>query len=78
MTTPTISQTQYNDAIEQLEVKVAYQEHTIELLNEEIARQSKDIEQLRFTLEHVVKRLKAFEPSEIAKQSEARRARCPP
>lgn len=59
-----------HQAVEQLEIKVAYQEHTIESLNEEIARQQKDIEQLRFTLNHVVERVKGFEPSDIAKPSE--------
>lgn len=57
-------------AIEQLEIKVAYQEHTIDQLNEEITRQNKDIEQLRLTLKQLIKRIKTFEPSEIAKPSE--------
>jgi SlyX protein len=57
-------------AIEQLEIKVAYQEHTIDQLNEEITRQNKDIEQLRLTLQQLIKRIKTFEPSELAKQSE--------
>lgn len=57
-------------AIEQLEIKVAYQEHTIDQLNEEITRQNKDIEQLRLTLQQLIKRIKTFEPSEIAKQNE--------
>jgi SlyX protein len=61
---------QLQQAIEQLEVKVAYQEHTIESLNEEIARQQRDIEQLTRAMSEVVKRLKASQPSEIAKPSE--------
>jgi SlyX protein len=61
---------QLENAIEQLEIKVAYQEHTIHALNEEIARQQQDVEQLTRTLNEVVKRVKAFQPSDIAKQSE--------
>ncbi|RPJ66833.1 SlyX family protein [Alteromonas sediminis] len=57
-------------AIEELEVKVAYQEHTIDSLNDEVTRQNKHIEQLSFQLRQVVEKLKGMEPSHIAKQSE--------
>ena len=57
-------------AIDELEVKVAYQEHTIESLNEEVTRQNKQIENLTFQLRQVVEKLKGIEPSNIAKQSE--------
>jgi len=57
-------------AIDELEVKVAYQEHTIESLNEEVTRQNKQIEHLTFQLRQVVEKLKGMEPSNIAKQSE--------
>ena len=70
MNTQNRSSSEIEEAVEQLEIKVAYQEHTIELLNEEITRQQRDIEKLRHTLDHVVKRVKAFEPSDIAKPSE--------
>ena len=68
MTQPDLETLQ--QAIEHLEVKVAYQEHTIESLNDEIATQQRDIEQLTRTLSEVVKRLKAFQPSDIAKPNE--------
>lgn len=70
MNTSNRPSSEIEEAVEQLEIKVAYQEHTIELLNEEIARQQRDIEKLRHTLDHVVTRVKAFEPSDIAKASE--------
>lgn len=57
-------------AIEQLEVKIAYQEHTIELLNEEVTRQNKNIDRLSYQLEQVIERLKGMQPSQIAKPSE--------
>lgn len=64
------SESELAQQVEQLEVKVAYQEHTIELLNDEITRQQQDLDQLKFKLEHVIKRVKAFQPSDIAKASE--------
>ena len=59
-----------NSYIEELQMKVAFQEHTIEALNEALPSQQKQLDDLAFKLRHVVDRVKSIEPSNIAKQSE--------
>ncbi|CAA0288324.1 conserved hypothetical protein [Alteromonas infernus] len=59
-----------NSYIEELQMKVAFQEHTIEALNEALASQQKQLDDLAFKVSHVIDRVKSIEPSNIAKQSE--------
>ena len=59
-----------NSYIEELQMKVAFQEHTIEALNEAQSSQQKQLDDLAFKVRHVVDRVKSIEPSNIAKQSE--------
>ena len=59
-----------NSYIEELQMKVAFQEHTIEALNEALSSQQKQLDDLAFKVRHVVDRVKSIEPSNIAKQSE--------
>jgi len=59
-----------NSYIEELQMKVAFQEHTIEALNEALSLQQKQLDDLAFKVRHVVDRVKSIEPSNIAKQSE--------
>ncbi len=56
--------------IEELQTKVAFQEHTIDALNEALANQQKQLDKIDFQLRHVVDRVKSIEPSNIARQSE--------
>ena len=56
--------------IEDLQTKVAFQEHTIEALNDALSSQQKQLDDLAFKVRHVVDRVKSIEPSNIAKQSE--------
>ena len=57
-------------AIEELQTKVAFQEHTIDSLNEALTEQQYQIEKLQVQLRHVMEKVKGFEPSNIAKLSE--------
>lgn len=66
----TESLAQANDFIEELQMKVAFQEHTIEALNEALSSQQHQLDDLRFKLTHLVDKVKSIEPSNIAKQSE--------
>lgn len=59
-----------NSYIEELQMKVAFQEHTIEALSEALASQQKQLDDLAFKVSHVIDRVKSIEPSNIAKQSE--------
>ena len=59
-----------NSYIEELQMKVAFQEHTIEALSEALASQQKQLDDLAFKVGHVIDRVKSIEPSNIAKQSE--------
>ncbi|HFD91995.1 MAG TPA: SlyX family protein [Gammaproteobacteria bacterium] len=45
--------------LDELETKVAYQEHTLQQLNEVIARQQQQIDQLETTCELLIERIKA-------------------
>ncbi|WP_137168509.1 SlyX family protein [Salinimonas lutimaris] len=57
-------------AIEDLQTKLAFQEHTIDELNEALTGQQYQIEKLQVQLKHVLGKVKAMEPSSLAKQSE--------
>jgi SlyX protein len=68
-----VLQTQLNSAhsyIEELQTKVAFQEHTIEALNDALSSQQQQLDDLAFKVRHVIDRVKSIEPSNIAKQSE--------
>ncbi|WP_421132905.1 SlyX family protein [Alteromonas sp. A079] len=56
--------------IEELQTKVAFQEHTIDVLNEALSSQQKQLDEIAFKVRHVVERVQSIEPSNIAKQSE--------
>ncbi len=56
--------------IEELETKVAFQEHTIDSLNDALTAQQKQLDDLSFKMKHVVDRVKTMQTSNIAKQSE--------
>ena len=59
-----------NEHIEELQTKVAFQEHTIDALNEALSSQQQQLDDLIFKVRHVIDRVKSIEPSNIAKQSE--------
>ena len=59
-----------NSYIEELQTKVAFQEHTIEALNDALAGREKQLDDIAFKVRHGVDRVKSIEPSNIAKQSE--------
>lgn len=56
--------------IEQLQMKVTFQEHTIEELNRALADQQLQLDKLMFQMKHVVEKLKQLQPSDIASASE--------
>ncbi|MBU2978343.1 SlyX family protein [Alteromonas sp. C1M14] len=58
------------EAIEELQTKLAFQEHTIETLNEALTAQQYQIEKLQVQMRHVMEKVKGFEPSNIAKISD--------
>ncbi|MFS1701644.1 SlyX family protein [Aestuariibacter sp. GS-14] len=59
-----------NQAIEELQTKLAFQEHTIEALNDALSSQQRQLEKMEFQLKHVIDKVKGMEPSNIAKMSE--------
>lgn len=56
--------------IEQLQVKVAYQEDTIEALNQALIKQQRQIDELQFKMQHVSNKLKEMSSSNIASLDE--------
>lgn len=58
------------DDIEQLQMKVAFQEDTIESLNKALIAQQKQLEELQFSFKQVVNKLRAIEPSNMAAEHE--------
>ncbi|BBO29924.1 MAG: SlyX family protein [Pseudomonadota bacterium] len=59
-----------NQAIEELQTKLAFQEHTIDALNDALSSQQRQLEKMEFQLKHVIDKVKGMEPSNIAKMSE--------
>ncbi|MCC2617025.1 SlyX family protein [Aestuariibacter halophilus] len=58
------------EEIHQLQMKVAFQEDTIEQLNEALSSQQKQLDALTFQMRHVVDKLKQVQPSNIARPDE--------
>jgi len=59
-----------NNNIEELQTKIAFQEHTIEVLNEALSSQQQQLDELTYKLRHVIDKVKSIEPSNMAKDSE--------
>ncbi|MBN7819151.1 SlyX family protein [Bowmanella yangjiangensis] len=57
-------------SIEDLQTKVAFQDDTIEKLNQALADQQKQLDALQFQMKHVVDRLRQQQVSNIASESE--------
>lgn len=58
------------EAIEDLQTKVSFQEHTIDSLNEALTDQQYQIEKMQVQMRFLMDKVKGFEPSNIAKASE--------
>ena len=52
-------------AIEHLQTQLAFQEDTIEALNQALVNQQQQIEKLEFQMKYVLERQKQFQPSNI-------------
>jgi len=70
MTSLNQDSTKMVEAIEELQMKVAFQEYTIEQLNEALSSQQHQLDKLQRQLSHLVDKLKQLEPSNVAKLSE--------
>lgn len=66
----TLTLVQAMEAIEELQTKVSFQEHTIDTLNEALTDQQYQIEKLQVQMRFVMEKVKGFEPSNIAKLSD--------
>lgn len=56
--------------IEELQLKLAFQENTIEDLNQALIAQQKQIADLDFKMQHVMEKIKTLSVSNIASQSD--------
>lgn len=56
--------------IDALEIKVCFQEHTIEELNDALTAQQQQIEKMQRQMVFLVDKLKAMAPSHLASQAE--------
>lgn len=59
-----------DDSIEQLQMKVAFQEDTIESLNQALIEQQKQIDNLQFSIKKLDAKVNAIEPSNMASEKE--------
>lgn len=57
-------------AIDDLQTKMAFQEYTIEQLNDALSSQQHQLDKLQRQISHLVDKLKQLEPSNVAKLSE--------
>ncbi|MDP5030387.1 MAG: SlyX family protein [Paraglaciecola sp.] len=58
------------DDIEQLQMKVAFQEDTIESLNKALIAQQKQLEDLQFSFKQMANKVRSIEPSNMAEEHE--------
>jgi SlyX protein len=56
--------------IEQLQMKMAFQEDTIESLNQALIEQQKQMDDLHFQVKQLVSKISAIEPSNMASEKE--------
>lgn len=56
--------------IEQLQIKMAYQEDTIESLNQVLIQQQNKMDHLQLQLKQLVSKMSAIEPSNMASEKE--------
>ncbi|MBU3005840.1 SlyX family protein [Paraglaciecola arctica] len=56
--------------IEQLQMKIAFQEDTIESLNQALIEQQKQIDDLQYQLKQMASKISAIEPSNMASEKE--------
>ena len=56
--------------IEELEMKIAFQEQLLDELNHALVQQQFDIDKMQVQLRYMANKLKDFHPSNIASQSE--------
>lgn len=56
--------------IEELETKIAFQEQLLDELNHALVQQQFDIDKMQVQLHYMANKLKDFQPSNIASQSE--------
>ena len=56
--------------IEDLQMKVAFQEDTIESLNQALIQQQKQLDDLEFKFKKLVAKVSAIEPSNMASEKE--------
>lgn len=61
---------QVNDRIETLETRLAYAEYTIELLNDEVTTQGRELDRLKHQIQLLVDKLQSVQPSQIASMAE--------
>ncbi|WP_087017567.1 SlyX family protein [Thaumasiovibrio subtropicus] len=61
---------QLRQRIDELEMKVAFQDDTIDALNNEIAAHQLALEKIQVQMQHLVERVKSASSSNLAKESE--------
>ena len=58
------------ERIDLLESRLAFQDHTIEQLNQELTQQQRQLEKLRLQLDLLVNRMREMQVSQVASQAE--------
>jgi len=58
------------ERIDHLESRLAFQDHTIEQLNQELTQQQRQLEKLRLQLDLLVNRMREMQVSQVASQAE--------
>ncbi|MDG6447892.1 SlyX family protein [Glaesserella parasuis] len=63
-------QSDLNKILAELETKIAFQEHTIEELNQALVDQQFALDKLQQQVRHLAEKLQGIQPSNIASRSE--------
>ncbi|MBC3765939.1 SlyX family protein [Neptunicella marina] len=60
----------YDEQFEQLETKIAFQEHTIELLNEALTSQQQQLEKAQYQIAYLLDKVKSMQGSNLASDTQ--------
>lgn len=66
----TMNSEQLQEKIDDLEMKIAFQEHTIELLNDALTDQQKQLEAIQRQMQFLLGKMQGLTPSLLASESE--------
>lgn len=65
-----MSEAKLQQQIDELESRLAFQDHTIQELNDVVAKQDEELMKMQVQLRYLAKKLKDIQPSQLASEQE--------